>query len=131
MDDPAGLLLLARDGGQVIGHLAGKVSAPDPVRTAAVAVLESMRVAPDPRTAGVGSLLIWHFFAWARERVTRQASVTAYAGNHAAERFYERHGFAPAREHYLTSPPLVSGTRVNGHLGGEIRRGLGSPGCRH
>jgi hypothetical protein len=52
------------------------------VRTAAVAVLESMRVAPDPRTAGVGSMLIWHFFAWARERVTRQASVTAYAAFH-------------------------------------------------
>jgi hypothetical protein len=54
-----------------------------------------MRVAPDPgRPASAG---YWHFFAWARERVTRQqASVTAYAGNHAAERFYERHGFGPA-----------------------------------
>ena len=66
------------------------------MRTAAVAVLESMRVAPDPRSAGVGSLLIQHFFAWARERGARQASVTAYAANHAAQRFYERHGFAPA-----------------------------------
>jgi GNAT superfamily N-acetyltransferase len=32
----------------------------------------------------------------ARERGARQASVTAYAANHAAQRFYERHGFAPA-----------------------------------
>jgi GNAT superfamily N-acetyltransferase len=96
MGDQASLLLLARDGDQVIGHLAGKMSAPGSVRTAAVAVLESMRVAPDSRSAGVGSLLIGHFFAWARERGARQASVTAYAANHAAQRFYERHGFAPA-----------------------------------
>jgi GNAT superfamily N-acetyltransferase len=87
--DPACLLLLARDGDQVIGHLAGKISAPDPVRTAAIAVLESMRVAPDLRRADVGSLLIWHFLAWARGRGARQASVTAYAdaANHAARRF--------------------------------------------
>jgi GNAT superfamily N-acetyltransferase len=44
----------------------------------------------------VGSLLVQHFLAWARERGARQASVTAYAANQAAQRFYERHGFAPA-----------------------------------
>jgi GNAT superfamily N-acetyltransferase len=96
MGEQACLLLLARDGGQVIGHLVGKISAPGPVRTAAVAVLESMRVAPDSRSAGVGSQLVQHFLAWARERGARQATVTAYAANHAAQRFYEQHGFAPA-----------------------------------
>ncbi|MDQ2810935.1 MAG: GNAT family N-acetyltransferase [Actinomycetota bacterium] len=96
MGDQASLLLLARDGDQVIGHLVGKISAPGPVRTAAVAVLESMRVAPESRRAGVGSLLIQHFLTWARERGARQASVTAYAANQVAQRLYERHGFAPA-----------------------------------
>jgi len=67
------LLALARDDDRVVGHL----------------------VAPDSRRAGAGSLLVRHFFSWARERGAQQASVTAYAANDAALRFYARHGFTP------------------------------------
>jgi GNAT superfamily N-acetyltransferase len=95
MKDKDCLVALARDGGHVIGHLIGKLSGPDSLRTGRVAVLESMRVAPDSRGTGVGGLLVRHFFAWARDCGAQQTSVTAYAANDAALRFYARHGFLP------------------------------------
>ena len=93
--DPGCLLVLARAGDQVIGHLVGRLSEPSSIRAGRVAVLESMRVAPGSRRTGVGSSLVRHFFGWARERGAGQASVTAYAANDAAQRFYARHGFVP------------------------------------
>jgi GNAT superfamily N-acetyltransferase len=95
MADRACLLLLAGEGDRIIGHLAGRLAGPSSIQTERAAVLESMRVAPGSRRAGAGSLLVGRFFAWAREGGARQASVTAYAANHAAQRFYERHGFVP------------------------------------
>jgi GNAT superfamily N-acetyltransferase len=93
--DQACLLLLARDDDQAVGHLVGRLSGPDSLRTQRLAVLESMRVAPGARRAGVGSLLVRQFFTWARDGGAQQASVTAYAANDAALRFYARHGFSP------------------------------------
>jgi GNAT superfamily N-acetyltransferase len=105
VDDPSCLLALARDAdGKVIGHLVGKLSGPGEMLLSRVAVLESMRVAPDARGAGVGSELVRHFFAWAREAGAVQASVTAYAANDGALRFYERHGFVP---HSITARAAV------------------------
>lgn len=95
MTDRDCLIALARDGDRVIGHLVGRLTGPSPVRTGNLAVLESMRVAPDARQAGVGGLLVRHFFDWARDGGAEQASVTAYAANHPARRFYARHGFIP------------------------------------
>jgi GNAT superfamily N-acetyltransferase len=94
--DQACLLLLARDDEQAVGHLVGRLSGPDSLRTQRLAVLESMRVAPGARRTGVGSLLVGHFFSWARLSGAQQASVTAYAANDAALRFYARHGFTRA-----------------------------------
>jgi GNAT superfamily N-acetyltransferase len=95
LGDQACLLLLAHDDDQAVGHLVGRLSGPDSLRTQRVAVLESMRVAPGARRTGVGSLLVRHFFTWARRGGAQQASVTAYAANDAALRFYARHGFSP------------------------------------
>jgi GNAT superfamily N-acetyltransferase len=95
LGDQACLLLLAHDEDQAVGHLVGRLSGPDSLRTQRVAVLESMRVAPGARRTGVGSLLVRHFFTWARRGGAQQASVTAYAANDAALRFYARHGFSP------------------------------------
>ena len=95
MGDQACLLVLARDGDRVVGHLVGKLNDPSPIRTGRSAVLESMRVAPSSRRAGTGSLLVRHFLAWARQRGAEHASVTAYAANDTAQRLYERHGFRP------------------------------------
>jgi GNAT superfamily N-acetyltransferase len=89
------LLALACDADRPVGHLVGKVSGPNSMRTVTLAVLESMRVAPESRGAGVGSLLVRHFLTWAREQGAQQASVTAYAANGTALRLYARHGFQP------------------------------------
>jgi GNAT superfamily N-acetyltransferase len=95
LNDQSCLVGLARDGDRVIGHLVGRLSKPSSLRNGRIAVLESMRVAPDYRRAGVGSQLVEYFYAWAREGSAQQARVTAYAANDAAQRFYARHGFAP------------------------------------
>lgn len=96
VDDPNCLLAVACDGDRVVGHLVGKLVGPDAIKLARFAVLESIRVNPDARGQGVGSLLVAEFLAWARRHEAAQASVTAYAANDGARRFYARHGFAPA-----------------------------------
>jgi GNAT superfamily N-acetyltransferase len=93
--EPAVLLLLAREGERVLGHLVGKLSEPTSMRPCRFAILESMRVAPESRGRGVGGRLVEEFFGWAREHHAEQAVVTAYAANQGALRFYARHGFAP------------------------------------
>ncbi len=104
LDDKACLVVLARDGDHIIGHLIGKLCEPDSMCTGRLAVLESMRVAPSSRGAGVGGLLVRHFFAWARDGGAQQACVTAFAANEAAQHLYARHGFAP---HSITSRAIV------------------------
>jgi GNAT superfamily N-acetyltransferase len=93
--DPNCLLALARHEGRGVGHLVGKLAEPDSIRLARFAILESIRVDPAVRGRGVGGLLVREFFAWAQARGAERASVTAYAANEAAQRFYRRHGFAP------------------------------------
>ena len=89
------LVLLARDGDDVIGHLVGRLHRGNSLHPARVAELESIHVYPDHRGRGVGSLLVARFHEWAEARGVGRASVTAYAGNEGALRFYARHGFAP------------------------------------
>jgi GNAT superfamily N-acetyltransferase len=95
--DPRALPLLARDGDRALGHLVGRVLDPDVLLPGTrVAVLESIRVDPGARGRGVGGRLVAAFFDWAREHGAVRAGVTAYAANEGAQRFYARHGFAPA-----------------------------------
>jgi GNAT superfamily N-acetyltransferase len=96
INDPACLVLLARDDDRVVGHLVGKLTGPSSIQTTRTAVLESLRVTPDSRQVGVGSLLVTHFLDWARGSGAQRASVTAFAANDTAQRFYARHGFVPA-----------------------------------
>ena len=95
LSDGACLLAVARDGDRVVGHLVGKLLEPDSIRLQRIAVLESIRVDPACRNAGIGGLLVDHFLDWARQRQAQQASVTAFAANKAAQRFYDRYGFVP------------------------------------
>jgi GNAT superfamily N-acetyltransferase len=94
LSDPSCLLALARCDGRGVGHLVGKLSEPSPLRRARFAILESIRVDPAVRGRGVGGLLVREFFGWAQARGAERASVTAFAANEAAQRFYRRHGFA-------------------------------------
>jgi ribosomal protein S18 acetylase RimI-like enzyme len=88
------LVLLARDGDKVVGHLVGRLSGPGSVHAVRVADLESLHVYPAHRGHGVGEQLMTAFLAWAAEKGAQRATVTAYAANDGAQRFYARHGFA-------------------------------------
>lgn len=89
------LVLLARASDAVIGHLVARLHAPGTVHPIRIAELESIHVYPQHRGRGIGEQLMNAFFAWAADKGAQRASVTAYAANEAAQRFYARHGFTP------------------------------------
>ena len=95
MASPDDLVLLARDGHNVAGHLVGRLTGPSSVRPIRVAVLESVHVYADYRGRGAGGQLVAAFMGWAADKGAQRAVVTAYAANEGAQRFYVRHGFAP------------------------------------
>ena len=88
------LVLLAHDDSGVAGHLIGRLTGPGSVHPIRVADLESIHVYPARRNRGVGDQLVTAFLSWATEKGAQRATVTAYAANHGARRFYARHGFA-------------------------------------
>jgi ribosomal protein S18 acetylase RimI-like enzyme len=87
--------LLAEAGGEVVGYLAARAREGTNLRPAKTAELESMYVREEYRNSGVGARLAEEFFVWAKLRGAERASVTAYADNGGAIRFYERWGFRP------------------------------------
>jgi ribosomal protein S18 acetylase RimI-like enzyme len=89
------LVLLARDGDDVVGHLVGRLGGPGSLHPIRIAELESIHVYPAHRGRGVGRHLMTAFLAWAAERGAQRVTVTAYAANDGAQRFYARYGFAP------------------------------------
>jgi GNAT superfamily N-acetyltransferase len=88
------LILLARDGNETAGHLVGRLAGPGSMHPIRVADLESIHVYSAHRNRGVGDQLMAAFLAWAAENGVQRATVTAYAANDGARRFYARHGFA-------------------------------------
>lgn len=90
-----GLCLLAEATRVTVGYLAGYVREPSALRPVSIAELESMYVREDARGLGVGAKLASEFLAWAELRGARRASVTAYASNERAIRFYDEMGFQP------------------------------------
>ena len=90
-----GLCLLAESGGEVAGYLAGYVRVGTALRPVAVAELESMYVVEGYRGRGSGTSMVSEFLAWAGSQGAELASVTAYAANDRAVRFYGRNGFQP------------------------------------
>jgi GNAT superfamily N-acetyltransferase len=95
VDDDGVLLALARIDGRSVGHVVGKFIPSNDLRLVPFAVLESIRTDPGVRSTGVGSRLVEYFKQWARDKGAQRASVTAFAANERAQRFYARHGFAP------------------------------------
>jgi ribosomal protein S18 acetylase RimI-like enzyme len=94
--DPEALCLLAESGDRVVGHLIGRLKAPNPTRPLVVgAVLESVRLAEDQRGVGVGAALHDAFAAWARRHGVTEVTVHAYASNTAAIAFYQARGYEP------------------------------------
>jgi GNAT superfamily N-acetyltransferase len=87
------LVLAAADGEAVVGLLTGIITEPADHRPVRVATLHSLYVDPAHRNDGVGARLVETFRSWARQRRADRMSVTAYAANIDAIRFYQRHGF--------------------------------------
>jgi GNAT superfamily N-acetyltransferase len=88
------LVVVADVDGSAAGYLVGRMRDPMDARPVRVAVLESMYVLPVRRREGVGAALVGEFRAWAGQQRADRLSVTAYAANAEAIRFYEREGFA-------------------------------------
>lgn len=89
------LVLMAESGGESVGYLVGYVTQSSSVRPVRMAILESMFVTRSERSRGIGQQLLDAFLVWSQERNALQVSVTAYASNDAAVRFYRRCGFEP------------------------------------
>ena len=95
-DDAAACWLAVQaPGGGAVGYLASRLSEANSLRIVRLATLESMYVRREFRDWSVGAKLVGWFLSWARETGARQASVTAYAANIGAVRFYRREGFSP------------------------------------
>lgn len=92
---PDTLVLVAVADDAVVGHLTGVLSQGSETRPGRMATLRSMFVRPEHRSGGVGATLATEFRAWAADSGAERMTVTAYATNEAAQRFYQRHGFAP------------------------------------
>lgn len=85
------LCLVAEFREEIAGYLAGYVGDGTDLRPVAMAELESMYFAERYRCVGIGARMVRGFLEWAGE--ARLASVTAYAANESAIRFYEKIGF--------------------------------------
>jgi GNAT superfamily N-acetyltransferase len=93
VDDPAvGTILVARDEQGVLGmvNLLYTIST---ALGARVALLEDMVIAPRARGGGLGSQLLAAALEFARAQGCRRVTLLTDADNHAAQRFYSRHGF--------------------------------------
>ena len=94
-DDQIGLIVVARQGGQVVGmvNLLYTVSTALGER---VALLEDMVVDPLCRGAGLGATLLQGAIALARQHGCRRITLLTDGDNVAAQRFYEQNGFKPS-----------------------------------
>jgi GNAT superfamily N-acetyltransferase len=95
LEQPDKLVLVAEADARVVGHLTGRLDDPSPIRPVFVATLASMYVRPSHRGQGTGARLVDAFRTWARDQGAVRMSVTAYASNEGAVRFYRRQGFEP------------------------------------
>jgi ribosomal protein S18 acetylase RimI-like enzyme len=78
----------------VVGFLIGRLAPRDPLRPDVVnAELESMYVIPEARSRGGGRLLVEQFGRWTATHGATHTTVTAYATNPRALRFYRALGF--------------------------------------
>jgi ribosomal protein S18 acetylase RimI-like enzyme len=101
-DKPDTLLLLARDGDEVIGYALAHVLPveetwiADTWRTGArIAEIESLAVTEERRGEGIGSALMDALEGELEAMGLRDVIVGAVAGNEGALRLYERRGFRP------------------------------------
>jgi GNAT superfamily N-acetyltransferase len=101
LGDPRSFLLIARDEGRPVGYAITRVTESGPEWTdtwrvpPTMAELETLVVLPELRNAGLGTRMLDAVEAeLARQGIT-EVIVGLVAGNHGAQRMYERRGFRP------------------------------------
>lgn len=89
------ICFLAEIEGEVVGYLVGYLENKSELRPVQVAELESMFIQSEYRGLSVGTDLVNQFLKWALKEGAERISVTAYAANEKAIRFYKGLGFLP------------------------------------
>ena len=89
------LCLLAEVEKNDVGFLIGYLKKPSDVRPIKSAELHSMFVNQAVRSQKIGEALARYFLQWAKDNGSIRASVSAYASNDRAIKFYQSLGFAP------------------------------------
>lgn len=110
--DPNQLLLVAESGGAVVGMAQLTFIQGLTYHGGVRAQIESVHVASAERGRGLGSALVAHAVAQARQRGCVMAQLTSHADRVDAHRFYERLGFTAS--HVGFKLPLSSGGPAGG-----------------
>jgi GNAT superfamily N-acetyltransferase len=92
IDDPAVSMLMAEDGGELLGLSACGASRDDDADPS-VGEVRSFFVAAGRWRQGVGGALMAAVLDSLRERGCSEATMWSFASNERANAFYERHGF--------------------------------------
>ncbi|MCP4424086.1 MAG: GNAT family N-acetyltransferase [Chloroflexi bacterium] len=90
-----GICFLAEMEGRAVGYLVGYLKNKSSLRPIQLTELESMFVQAEFRDRGIGADLVSRFLKWSRDEGAERISVTAYAANDGAIRFYRKLGFNP------------------------------------
>jgi ribosomal protein S18 acetylase RimI-like enzyme len=97
LESGRGTLLLAEDGGRVVGYAMVSVIGPQATLATGdrMAELETLSVGVGERGRGVGGALMDAAYAVMREQGIEEVMLYVMDGNDGAARFYERLGFEP------------------------------------
>jgi diamine N-acetyltransferase len=95
LEDPAKAAWLVEAAGEAIGYaLVGPCKLPHPEVTPACGELERIYLAAGRQGGGLGSRLLAEALGWLEKDGPRRIWLGVWSENHAAQRLYERHGFA-------------------------------------
>ena len=111
IDDPGGddLLLVAEEGGLVVGTAFGHVLVPSTVSDERAVELGGVIVRDAHRGRGIGLALAQEIARFARARGIRIVVLKTFASNEPALRFWERIGFLPRMVQMVTHADRLAG----------------------
>ncbi|HUD30588.1 MAG TPA: GNAT family N-acetyltransferase [Novosphingobium sp.] len=102
--DPRMVVMLAQDGGELLGYckLVMECGWPEHARGERVIELKQLYTAPGATGKGIGAALMERAFAQAAGFGADEIQLSVYAHNPGAQKFYARHGFAKVADiHFM------------------------------